>query len=259
MTEPRPRWIAFGNIATGFIAIGNVVTGVIAIGNVARGFIAVGNVAVGVIAIGNVGLGIAAGFGATISLGLVSGAGVLTLPVLAGVAGIANLGALTPAVGLVPILAWIAASYLLPGERAPRPEPALTPLRRVLSGEVAGGWIRARAERMPDGALRLRAGFRTLGVPASPEALDALEALGPGRPEVIARLGVEERLRGEAEGGYRDAAPRERVLVCASILPAPPPVLPWSTHSEVQWWLARAWRAGALVGAVLLAVKLLVL
>jgi hypothetical protein len=256
----RTRWIATGNTATGFIAIGNVVTGFIAIGNVARGFIAIGNVAVGVIAIGNVGFGVAGGFGATVGLGLVAGSGVLALPVLRGFAGVANAAEMGPLSALLPIAAWLIASFIFQGRRTPPSDPPLTPLQRLRSGEAGEGWIRARAARGPEGALRLTAGRASLDVPASPEVLDALDALvavaGP-RPRVIALLRAEERLRDRDNGGYREAGQRERMLACAALHPAPARVLPWASPADVQWWLGRAWRAGivvALAGLILQAV-----
>ena len=238
----RTRWIAGGNTATGFIAIGNV--------------------AVGVIAIGNVGFGVAGGFGATVGLGLVAGSGVLALPVFRGFAGVANAAEMGPLSALLPIAAWLIASFLFQGRRTPPSGLPLTPLQQLRSGEAGEGWIRARAARGREGALRLTAGRASLDVPASPEVLDALDALvavaGP-RPRVIALLRAEERLRDrDHEGGYREAGQRERMLACAALDPAPAPVLPWASPGDVQWWLGRAWRAGivvALAGLLLQAVQ----
>jgi hypothetical protein len=252
MAAPRARWVAFGNVATGFIAFGNVVTGFIAIGNVARGFIAIGNVAIGVIAIGNVGLGIVCGFGATVSLGLFAASGVVALPALDGIAGVVNLAQAAP---ILPVVAWLLASVIYPGRRTPPSGAALTPLSRLRSGDASEGWIRARADRSPDGALRLAADGAVLEVPASPEVLGALDdlarAAGP-RPHVIALLRAEEVLR-EQDVGYREAGQRERVLACAALDPAPPATPPWLSADDVQWWLARAWRAGAVVAVALAA------
>lgn len=247
MKPPRARWFDAGNTATGFFVMGNVVTGVIAIGNVARGFIAIGNVAVGVIAIGNVGFGILGGGGATVALGLFAASGVIAIPVLEGFAGITNLEQTSPLFSLIPIALWALGSRLFPGKRAPRPGPALTAPEALERGEAQEGWIRARASRVDAGSIRLVARGRTFEVPASPEALGALSALAGERPRVVALLRAEERIR-QHEGGYREAGDRERVLVCAGVEAAPEPVVPWADGGELQWWLAWAWRVGAVVG-----------
>ena len=131
--------------------------------------------------------------------------------------------------------------------RAPRPGPALTAPEALERGEAQEGWIRARASRVDAGSIRLVARGRTFEVPASPEALGALAALGGERIRVVALLRAEERIR-QHEGGYREAGDRERVLVCAGVEAAPEPVVPWADGGELQWWLAWAWRVGAVVG-----------
>lgn len=260
MKPPRARWFDAGNTATGFFVIGNVVTGVIAIGNVARGFIAIGNVAVGVIAIGNVGFGILGGGGATVALGLFAASGVIALPVLEGAAGITNLEATSPLFSLIPIALWAVASRVFPGQRAPRPGPALCNPAALERGEIHEGWIRARAELAAEGRIRLVLGRGALELQAAPEALSALAGLramaaqSGEQTRVVALLRAEERIR-QHEGGYREAGERQRVLVCAGVEAAPEPVVPWTDSGELQWWLARAWRVGALVGFVGLMAK----
>ncbi|AUX39955.1 hypothetical protein SOCE26_013500 [Sorangium cellulosum] len=250
---PPARWIATGNMANGFLVFGNVVTGVIAVGNVARGFIAIGNVAIGVVAIGNVAIGVVGGFGATIALGAVAASGVLAFPVFDGTAGVASALELHPVLSVFPILFWLLAARLFHGSRAPRlgPSPELSPLRALLRGERSEGWIRARVERADGGALRLKQGGARAELPATPEALGAAGALIPEGRE--ARLYVYVRAEEHVGGGgsgYREAQARERVLTCADLVEPPARVLPWSSGGEAQWWLARAWDAGAVVAIV---------
>ena len=255
MLEQRARWIAVGNTATGFLAFGNVVTGVIAIGNVARGVIAIGNVAVGVIAIGNVGIGILGGFGATVALGLVSGAGVVAGPVLAGGAGVVSFTEGAPLAGVLVLFGWLLASYAMPGRRAALPPgPALTPLDELQRGERREGWIAGRARRAGEAAVRIEQRGGGVDLAVGREVLPVLAALEGRR--VLALVRVEERIAPH-EGGYRAAGQREQELTCAALARAPAREPPWASAGEVQWWLARAFRAGAVIGAIGLGIKLL--
>lgn len=263
-TGERARWIAVGNVATGFLAFGNVVTGVIAIGNVARGFIAVGNVAIGVIAVGNVGVGILGGFGATLGFGLLAGAGVAALPVLGGVGGVVTLSQEAPVAAILPIVGWLLFSYLMPGRREAPAGPDLIPLDLIRRGELGEGWIAGRARRAGEGAVRVDQPGGSVELAAPPEVMRALGE--PGGRGGRGRGGLEGRralalVRGEErlaphEGGYREGGQRELVLTCAALAPAPPRRWPWATPGEVQWWLARAFRVGAALGVVGLLIKL---
>jgi hypothetical protein len=47
-----------------------------------------------------------------------------------------------------------------------------------------------------------------------------------------------------------------RSLGCAAIEPAPRRDPPWANADHLQWWLARAFRVGAVVGALALGIKL---
>ncbi|XXY46387.1 hypothetical protein WME91_40945 [Sorangium sp. So ce269] len=258
-TAQRARWVDAGNVANGFLVFGNVVTGFIAIGNVARGFIAIGNVAVGVVAIGNVAFGVVGGFGATIAVGAFAGAGVLAFPVLDGAAGVVSALEVSPILSVFPIVLWVLAARLFRGQRAPRlgPSPDLTPLRALLRGERAEGWVRARVERAGGGALRVKQGGAAVELPATPEALGAGSALIPeGRgARLFAYLRAEEHVDGGGSG-YREAQQRERVLAVADLVEPPAWVPPWSSGAEAQWWLARAWDVGAVAAVVLRAAQL---
>lgn len=254
MSAPeRARWLGFGNIANGFLVFGNVVTGFIAIGNVARGFIAIGNVAIGVFAFGNVALGVVSGVGATIALGAFAASGVLAVPALAGAAGVGNALEAGDALSIMPIIAWLVAARLAPGRRAVRaPAPELTRIEALVRGERSEGWVRARVERAGPGAIRLRHGGAALELPVTAEALPAGDALLPEgqAARLLVRVRAEEQLRG-GEGGYRAGAVRERVLTCVELTAPPPWIPPWIDAGEVQWWLARAWKAGAAVVIVM--------
>lgn len=249
----RPRlptripWFAAGNQATGFIAVGNVVTGFIAFGNVARGFIAVGNLAVGVIAFGNVGFGLLVGGGATIGVGLFALAGVFALSVLDGVAGVAMPLAASLLTGLLPPFLWFVFSLFMPGKRlrgeAPAPQTTLAALR---SGKATHGWLRAKVRGASKEEILL--GKEGEPIAAPPEVLHQADALSRGGalPRVWAYVEAQERPADNARL-YREAPRMKRVLTCQEIHPIPRGA-PFADEAHLQWWLARAWRVGALAG-----------
>ncbi|MCZ7680559.1 MAG: hypothetical protein M5U28_18060 [Sandaracinaceae bacterium] len=178
-TDPdRPGVFAVGQEACGIFALGQLATGVVAIGQVARGVVAIGQGAVGVVAIGQGALGVLYG---------------------AGMVAVGGRG-----FGL--------ALKLLPKVRIERFErPALPPLSRLeqlRAGEPAHGWLLARVE---DGALTVD------GAPLELEATAELagqlrEAVQAGHTHACVTVEVEDRAQ-PPQGGYRQAAPRERVLV----------------------------------------------
>jgi hypothetical protein len=178
-TDPeRPGVFAVGQEACGIFALGQLATGVIAVGQVARGVVAVGQGAVGVVAIGQGALGILYAGG----MFAIGGRGFgLVLKVLPKV--------------------WL--------ERYERPVlPPLTSLGSLESGERTLGWVLARLE---GGALVVD------GEPAPLEPSEELkqqlrEAVAGEHTHACVTVEAEERMRPD-EGGYREAAPRERALV----------------------------------------------
>jgi hypothetical protein len=191
--------IAIGQFATGVIAIGQVATGVVAIGQVARGFVAVGQLAVGVWSLG---MG---------SLGAVSTIGML------GIGGRAR-GLL--ALSLVP-------------RRKKREDPdAPVPvtLGDIEAGAVANGWIPTRVVRGPDGAPALVYEGQPLAVLWEGTTFKVAQGIldnpnDPTRP-VFAQLEVRTRPAAGDDGGYRDAARMEAVLVCTAMREPPRPLPP---------------------------------
>ena len=260
MAGGRAKWFSAGNEAVGFVAMGNMATGVFAFGNVARGVFAFGNLAVGVVAIGNVGFGILFGGGATVSAGLVAYAGCLAFPVWEGFSAAVDLSPYL-IVGVVPVLAWLAASFLWKGERAPRPERRrLVRLDRLASGGLSAGWVRALLSAVSGDRLELAVdGQQRLEVETRPGISDRARLLPPrdGPPRVDAYLEVVEQPSEDQAGGYREAPEMERTLRCADIRPAPEPALPWASKGELERWLCWAWRGGAALGAAFLVGRLL--
>ena len=183
-TDPNePGVFAVGQEAFGVFALGQLACGVVAVGQVARGVIAVGQVAVGVVALGQASLGI-----------LWAG----------GMIGVGGRG-----FGIV--------LKLLPKvvvERFLRPVlPPLSSLETLANTEAERAWVLAQVEAGPrltvDGkplALERRAGVD--------EQLRA--AVEAGHTHACITVDAEERVRPQ-EGGYREAAPHEQVLVAARL------------------------------------------
>jgi hypothetical protein len=247
----RAKWFAVGNEATGFIAFGNIATGFIAVGNMARGFIAIGNLAVGVVAFGNVGFGILVGGGATVGVGLVAFSGVIALPVVEGFAATQVLTDVSPLFGAAPLLLWGLLSQVMKGQEPVPPDlPTLVDASGFASGAVTEGWVKGRVgahDSAGEGLVRLVADGALLSVALAPAAAEVLPTLG--RHEVLAHVATEDRLVA-GPSGYREAPPTERVLVAQTLSAVPKAPVAWSDSRYIQWYISRAWRAGALVGTV---------
>lgn len=180
-TDPsRPGVIAFGHEASGIVAIGQFACGVVAIGQIARGVIAIGQVAIGVFAIGQV-----------------------TLGVLYGV------GAIGVAVRGFGVVLEILPAFRIERFVRPSPLPRTVPLDALRSGRAARGWVLARIDQG-----RLVAGGALLElVPTATLHAQLADAAREGHTHACVAVEVEDRAQPPQGGGYRDAAPRERVLV----------------------------------------------
>lgn len=178
-TDPdRPGVFAIGQEACGIFALGQLATGVVAIGQVARGVVAVGQGAVGVVAIGQ---------GA---LGVLYGAGMVAV----GGRGFGLALKLLPKVRI---------------ERFDRPDlPPLSSLGQLRAGEVRQGWLLARID---DGALSVDGA--PLEIEPTAELTGQLRQASHERhTHACVTVEVEDRAQ-PPQGGYRQASPRERVLV----------------------------------------------
>lgn len=178
-TDPnRPGVFAFGQEACGIFAFGQFATGVIAIGQFARGVIAIGQVAVGVVAIGQAALGVLYGGGMIALVGRGFG---FALKVLPGIRV----------------------------ERFQRPDlPPLSSPAALRSAEVTQGWVLARLE---DG--RLRVDGEPLELEEEAELAQQLrQGASSGHTHACVTIEAEDRAQAP-QGGYREAAGRELVLI----------------------------------------------
>lgn len=167
---------AVGQEALGIFALGQMATGVVAVGQLARGVVAVGQGAVGVLAIGQGALGVAWG------------------AAMLGVGGRGFGGVLR-----------VFPKLHLDRFRAPS-LPPIVPLADLQAGRVQDGWV---LERLEETELRVDG----VALQLTPEAVASLrEGAAQGHTHACVRVEVEERAL-PAEGGYRAASPRERVLV----------------------------------------------
>jgi hypothetical protein len=183
-TDPdRPGIFAIGQEAYGIFALGQMATGVIAIGQVARGVIAIGQGAVGAVAIGQ---------GA---LGIFYAGGMIAV----GARGFGLCLKLLPQFRL---------------ERFPRPDlPPLTPFSEVKSGAAERAWVLARIEAK-GGEVFLEVDGEPLAVEHHPDLVRSLhEAYAQNHTHACVTIDAEERMRASQDAGYREAAPRERVLI----------------------------------------------
>lgn len=174
---------AVGQEAVGIFALGQMATGVIAIGQIARGVIAIGQGAVGIVAIGQGALGVAYG-AAMLGIGGRGFGGVLR----------------------------VFPKVVVEKFEAP-PLPPLTTLAALRGAQVEDGWVLAQLEETAiviDGARpELELDDEAKGTLA--------KAPDWGHNRACIRLEAQERTR-EADGGYRAAAPRERVLVARRMI-----------------------------------------
>lgn len=216
-------FFSYGNVARGIIAVGNVSYGVISIGgSLSIGVVSIGGNAVGTIALGLNAVG-------PISLSVINGAGVLTY---AGVNGFGVFGAagvnsgFTSALGFVfGVLAGVAA-FVAPGigvERPPLPpfpEPELTPIDALRSGQVDEGWVR--------GTLSAGGGAMTIEIDGIEHSFSrehdprsAAALLGTATwVDVLARLkACKELVSAGADANYREAPETRRVLTCHEVRP----------------------------------------
>lgn len=178
-TDPdRPGVFAVGQIATGIFALGQMATGVIAIGQVARGVIAVGQGAVGFVAVGQGAIGV----------------------LYAG--GMMAVGGRGFGICL----------KVLPKVRISRHErPKLPPLTELAGfAEESRGWLLCRVGK--DGELLVDGAPAPLELSAEATAQLATAAK-EGHNHACVTVEVDERLKEEKAGAYREAADRERVLV----------------------------------------------
>lgn len=178
-TDPdRPGVFAVGQVAWGIFALGQMATGVIAIGQVARGVVAIGQGAVGFVAIGQGAIGV----------------------LYAG--GMMAVGGRGFGICL----------KVLPKLRISRHlRPKLPPLSSLASfATEKRGWLLCQVSR--DGELTVD------GAPAPLELTDEAKAqLQKARADehnhACVTIEVDERVKEERAGAYREAADRQRVLV----------------------------------------------
>lgn len=180
-TDPdEPGVFAFGQVAYGIFALGQIATGVIAIGQVARGVVAIGQGAIGVVAIGQGAFGVLYGGGMIAVGGRGFGLALKMLPKIAI-------------------------------ERFARPAlPPLSTFAELSTRSRGPAWVLAR---IVDGGLSVDGAPLAIEPTAklTEQLRDAIEA---GHTHACVTVDVEERDL-PTQGGYREAAPRERVLVGA--------------------------------------------
>jgi hypothetical protein len=182
-TDPdRPGIFAVGQLAWGVFALGQLATGVIAVGQVARGVIAIGQGAVGLVAIGQGALGVLYAGGMVAVGGRGFGFCLKMLPDLVV-------------------------------QRFERPPlPTAQPWSAFASGAVERGFLLAEIE---GGRLTVE------GTPVPIEPMTHVErqlaaAARQGHTHACLTVAVEERVV-PADGGYRQAAPRQRAVVARSV------------------------------------------
>ena len=180
-TDPdRPGVFAFGQQAYGVFAFGQLACGVVAIGQVARGVIAIGQGAVGIVAIGQA------------ALGVLYAGGMIAI----GGRGFGICLKLLPKIRF---------------ERFVRSSiPPVSSLTEIEASSARRGWMLAEIE---DGALAFE--DRDATVELSEEARATLaQGVRDRHTHACVTVKIEERTV-QADAGYREAAPRERVAVGA--------------------------------------------
>lgn len=206
--------IAIGQFATGVFAFGQIATGIVAIGQVARGVFVIGQVAVGVVSVGQLAFGLYGAWG------------------MLGIAGRSGGG--------------IVLKVFPRREKDEDDLPPLVPAADVVSAKLAAGWSRLRValRSRDDGGPKevvLLDERSTLDLDYEPEAVDRLREIGASEwPVALVHLRAEERLA-EGDVAYREAPPKERVVVATLARPSPRPAF-----TKPGFWLVGFARLAAL-------------
>jgi hypothetical protein len=209
--------IAIGQFATGVFAFGQIATGIVAIGQVARGVFVIGQVAVGVVSVGQLAFGLYAAWG------------------MLGLAGRRGGG--------------IVLKIFPRRDEDEEDLPPLVPAADVLSGQLASGWSRVRValRSRDDGAPKdvvLLDERSTLDLDFEPEAIERLREIGASDwPVALVQLKAEERLAAGGDAAYREAPPKERVVVAARARASPRP-----PFTEPKFWILGVARAAGFAG-----------